>query len=322
MMGIFSRHSPYGRQIARNRRRGESARNRLEQQRRTERRKLALRECERARSRDLRGAAPASVRLRRIALFATSLGIGALVAGPLHQPLAGWIAEESGRLETMSIQGTDRLSFEAIAMASGIAPGSHLAEVDRAEVETRLSAHPWIRAARILRLPPSTLLIRVEERRPVARLAAATTRGDDGASDRLVDASGMPFASAGDPVAGAGVVGLPRLIGGASLSSGRSHVVLAEAIGLLERLRVSSPAWQMLGGDVELHLPVAEDSEGWVLRTHDRTLEVVLGHEAQVERFDRLAALLRAELPEFAQPVRIDLRFADQAVLQRMSASS
>jgi len=322
MMGIFRSRSPYSRHITRNRRRGEKARDRLEQQRRQERRTLALRERERARARDLRGAAPGSVRLRRIALFAASLGIGALVAGPLHQPLSGWIAEESGRLETMSIQGTDRLSFEAVAVASGIAPGSHLAELDRAEVEARLAAHPWISTARILRLPPSTLLIRVEERRPAARLTVVADGRNSRASDWLVDATGTPFVSADDAAAGDGVVGLPRLVSRTALATGLAHGVLVESIALLERLRASSPVLQMLGGGIELHLPVPQESEGWVLRTQDQTLEVVLGYEAQLERFDRLETLLRAELPELAQPVRIDLRFADQAVLQRMTASS
>jgi cell division septal protein FtsQ len=320
-MGIFQGRSRFSRQLARTRRRGDRARDRLEQQRRKERRNLASRERDRARARTAQGSTPGWTQLRNIALFAVSLGMGALLAGPLHQQLGGWITLESGRLESLAIQGNDRLSHEEIADATGVAPGSPLTDIDNEAVEMRLTSHPWIRAAQILRLPPSTLLVRVEERRPAARLAGGGRHTVAGV-ERLVDPDGTPFAQATDPAIGHEGNSLPRLIGGPSLASGRPHAVLAEAIALLDRLRAGSPAWQMLGGAVELYLPQPQNSEGWVLRTHDQTLEIVLGHEAQLERFDRLEALLRAELPELAQPVRIDLRFADQAVLRRMSASS
>ena len=75
-----------------------------------------------------------------------------------------------------------------------------------------------------------------------------------------------------------------------------------------------------LGADLRLHLPENEP-EGWILEAPERALRVVLGREHLFERFDRLAELLRADLPALDEPVRIDLRFADQAVLQELTAS-
>jgi hypothetical protein len=231
------------------------------------------------------------------------------------------------RVETIAVQGNAHLSFEDVAEATGVAPDGPMAEVDIHDVVARLESEGWIRAAQVLVLPPSTLLVRVEERVPSAILMDGTNRvlGKDDAQSgagRLVDATGMPFAPLRGRRAVLGEAGLPRIVGGRSLASGEVHPTLVTALALLERFRATSGA---LGGTPDgvarVHLP-GDGDEGWVLEVPDRTLRVVLGRDHLLERFDRLSALLRAQLPALDQPVRIDLRFADQAVLRVLAASS
>jgi hypothetical protein len=93
------------------------------------------------------------------------------------------------------------------------------------------------------------------------------------------------------------------------------------ALALLERFaEPADSSLAALGDGLRLHLPT-QTAEGWVLEAPRRALRVVLGRDHLFERFDRLAKLLRAELPALAKPVRIDLRFADQAVLRELTAS-
>jgi cell division protein FtsQ len=304
-----------------NRRRGERARNHLERQRKRDREHLRSRERDRARARIQGEPSRLFERARRGALFALSIGAGILLATPVQEQITRWTLGELGRLESVAIQGNARLSSAKIAAATGITPGSPLSAVDPSAVEARLESQPWIREARVLRLPPSTLLVRVEERTPHAVLIGRDAPGAP-ALRRWVDESGTPFASAEDgPSTERG--GVPHLIGGDALASGQPHAVLVTALALFERLRATGDgALHRLGGRMDLQLPAGATSEGWVLASPDRSLEVVLGHSHLFERFDRLRELLDAQLPGVEEaPMRIDLRFADQAVLRRVSAS-
>jgi len=214
-----------------------------------------------------------------------------------------------------------------VAEATGVVPGGPLAEVDVEAVTARLQSEGWIRAAQVLVLPPSTLLVRVEERQPRAVLFDGTNRilGEDdehAAVGRLIDATGTPFAPLRGRRPVLGAAALPRIVGGRTLASDKSHESLVTALALLERLdEPADPVLASLGGGLRLHLP-EEAAEGWVLDARERSLRVVLGRDHLFERFDRLAELLRARLPALAKPVRIDLRFADQAVLKELTASS
>ncbi|HEM45859.1 MAG TPA: FtsQ-type POTRA domain-containing protein, partial [Alphaproteobacteria bacterium] len=290
---------------AANRERGARARAHLARARERERRRLAQRERERERSRHLRGGPDPRARIRRAVLFAASGGLGLALAGLLGEPLWGAIGPRFAAVETIAVQGHVVLPSAEIAAATGVSPGTALAGVDPSDVQARLSALPWVREARVLRLPPSTLLVRVREREPRAVLSA----GDGSRPVRLVDAEGTAFESERIPE------GLPLLVGGEALPSGAPHERLATALALLADLDTTGAgALADDHGRLALHLPRGDAPEGWVLRG---AAEVVLGRDAGAERFDRLAELLRSGVLATqggSGPLRIDLRFADQAV--------
>ena len=252
-----------------------------------------------------------SMRLRFSLLFALSVVAGIALARPVEQQIAPWTDNDLGLLETMAIQGNHRLSFGEIANLTEIQRGTPLASVDTSVVAQRLNRQAWIREANVLRLPPSTLLIRVQERRPKAVLLPRDPTPEL-AHPRLIDADGHLF-SASFPSES-----LPHLIGGEALTSNESHAVLLTAMTLFEHLEAPELAdlWSQ-GHGLEVHLPLQGASEGWALRG---TVDVLLGRRDLVARIQQLAQLIhRDEIlgAMTGERILIDLRFADQAVLRR-----
>lgn len=80
-------------------------------------------------------------------------------------------------LKTFVVKGNSgvRVSDEQIIMVSGVDPGTKLLKVPIDQVEANISAVPWISEVRVDRLLPSTLQIRVSERR--ARMQVVTESG-------------------------------------------------------------------------------------------------------------------------------------------------
>lgn len=260
----------------------------------------------------LSGAARAHpTRLRLGLLFALSLIAGIALASPIEKHIADWTNYDLGLLEQMAIQGNSRLSFAEIATTTGIRRGTPLASIDVAAVERSLLAQPWIREADVLRLPPSTLLIRVEERVPRAVLVPRG-RNSPAAAPRLIDAGGHLFAVALEDQS------LPRLIGGGALASDEKHPVLLTGLALFDQLQ--APEFADLRGpedDLQVYLPVPPSSEGWVVRG---SIDVVLGQRDLGPRIRRLAGVILSDKAMGAlgdRRLEIDLRFADQAVLRR-----
>ena len=146
-------------------------------------------------------------RMLWIVPFVLSILGGIYLARPLEPLLLRWAPAQFGDLESIAIQGNAQLSFKDVALATGIARGQSLAQIDLDQVETRLREEPWIKNAHVLRLPPATLAIRVEEREPRAVLVELTD-SDRPRRMRLVDEAGVVFASA------SGHEALPHLIDG------------------------------------------------------------------------------------------------------------
>jgi len=209
----------------------------------------------------------------------------------------------------MAIQGNNRLSFGEIAAMTGIKRGTPLATIDTSVIATRLARESWIREADVLRLPPSTLLIRVNERLPKAALVPRNSPFPDQGL-RLVDATGHVFIATFDSES------LPRLVGGEALTSEQEHEVLRKGLALIEHLQAPELA-DLWDHDLAVYLPIPNRSEGWALRG---SMDVVLGRKDLKSRIDQLGQLIRSDeiigaLGE--QRMLVDLRFANQAVLRR-----
>ncbi len=71
-------------------------------------------------------------------------------------------------ISSIKVQGASRLTKKDIVDFSGIKQGDNIFSVDLKAVSGRLNSHPWIKFAEVERRLPDTILIRVDERQPVA----------------------------------------------------------------------------------------------------------------------------------------------------------
>ena len=216
-------------------------------------------------------------------------------------------------MRTIAVQGGERLSPGEVAIATGIDPRTPESEISIEAIEERLQGHPWIRSARALRLPTGRLLIRIEERIPVAILCSTYPCGGEESEWRLVDELGTPFANA----ARAEDRMLPRIVGRHALAMQETDPDLAQAVSLRGRL----PGAGTARAPAVLQLPEADSSEGWVLHLSSPEQRVLLGSRDLEARLERLNWLLAADLASAREAEVIDLRFAERAVLRSASAS-
>jgi cell division septal protein FtsQ len=229
------------------------------------------------------------------------LRVGALVlAGSLALGLlmsSGWGARAT--LTGVSVGGTRQLAPLDVARASGLAPGTPLAEIRPEEIASRLAEHPWIRGARALLLPTGRLLLEVDEREVVAVL--------DAPQPLAIDAEGSAFAA----VPPGQLDQLPRVVAASGAkNAGAAEADLSDAALLLALLPEHG-----LPAPLEIRVAAPDDAEGLSLRLPDLTPRVVLGRDSFDAKLAELARLVAAELPELARATRLDLRFEDQAVL-------
>lgn len=254
-------------------------------------------------------------RAGQLGIFVASVLFGTLLASTVTATVLQWWNEKPATLESIAVQGTERLTSGDVAWATGLARGSRLEDLSAADLERTVAAHPWIREARVVVLPTGTVIVDVVERVPRAVL-----RDESGL--HFVDEGGIAFAVV-SPEEATGAAALPLLAGNGSdviaLQESLAIADHAEGLALPGFARHAAPhrglALQVRGtGDAR---------RGWVLHAAEGP-EVILGSgdvALVTDRLDRLERLLQAELDELEETTAIDLRFAGQAVLRRNGTS-
>jgi cell division protein FtsQ len=126
---------------------------------------------------------------------------GLVAAGLAPLALLAWVLLMSPLLAVRHgvVSGTARLSPEQVRLAADVARGTPLARIDAGAVVRRVESLRAVADVSVVRAWPSTLKLRVVERRPV--VGVVTKEGVT-----LVDAAGVPFAAA--PALPPGVVRL------------------------------------------------------------------------------------------------------------------
>jgi len=242
---------------------------------------------------------PAAVAVAALVVLGAAAGIAAPWALPplLAKARHDWLA-----LRHVAVAGAGRIGSEEIARSTGLPLGVSLLDVDAAAAEARLRAHPWIREAHVMRLPPSTVVVSVALREPVALV-----EGDEPGHARLVDAAGLAFAEAEERDFASLPMLVPEVLEGPDGQA--AHLALgAEAAQAVAR--------SGLARTVQILLPAPGDPEGLRLRVGATPAPVVLGTGGLDQKLAHLARLLAEGLPEVQTAAAIDLRFADQAVLR------
>jgi cell division protein FtsQ len=124
----------------------------------------------------------------------------------------------------IQVNGCKHLQPESVIQQAGIHPGDNILCLDLAEISRRVSSHPWVASAVIIRDIPDAIRIEIVEREPFALVR--------GRAFYLVDPQGRAFVQAFP----AEYPGLPIISGMDAASVGPGWEVPQEAMTLLSAL--------------------------------------------------------------------------------------
>jgi len=240
-------------------------------------------------------------RVRRIAratLWTVAASLGAWTAvqvyaatGPL---LAGWF-----EVREVSVTGLKAVTREEVLGRLQLETRATLLSVSPAQLEARVSAHPWVGSVEVSRLPLHTLSVEVAERRPAAVLKTPS-------SAFLLDDEGVVLTV----VAEREYENLPVMVG-------VDHTRLLQGDARLRRatqngIKLAGLLAQSLDGRTEIDLSDPEHAVAYI-----RGLRFQFGPAPLDEQWERYRAV---------EPVRrvgtgkqrydIDLRFSDKVIVR------
>jgi len=200
------------------------------------------------------------------------------------------------QLAEISVIGNRLLEEHTVVQQSALSVGGDLFGTDLAAATDRLTAHPMIRHALLVRQPPEGLVISIEEREPIALVL--TPEGVQGLDDA---GSCFPLPQAR--------LDLPVVTGLEKLSSGEATAVAA-LVSFAQTLSARAPAlWENMS---EIH--VVRPGEALVYLVGDglRLRMRFEDAEAQARNFQAYEASLTGRPHPAAY---IDLRFTNQVVV-------
>jgi cell division protein FtsQ len=139
-------------------------------------------------------------------------------------------------MHDVRIEGATTLSRDQVLRLAGIGPGTNVFHLDAGAAEGSLMADPWIASAAVERDLPDSVVIRIQERTPIAQSSIGST----------------PAALAGDGVIlpGASTDGLPQIrasVGELPDDARTGAAQALEALGPILRARVSAVVVQPSG---------------------------------------------------------------------------
>src|SRR5215472_6482977 len=225
-----------------------------------------------------------------------------LPAQSLLRTAADRIVQGSGMLgltvADIRVEGRETTDREAILAALAAGPGTPILAVDPVQARAQLEALPWVRSAVIERRLPSTLYVRLVERKPLALW-------QHGGKIELIDREGAAIpAPRLDRFAK-----LPMVVGeGAASHAPELLEMLASEPDLAARVtaavRVGDRRWNLrIDNTVDVLLPTQETAGAWIQLARLERSNSILKREVQTVDMrlpDRLVVRLSPETPKEA----------------------
>jgi cell division protein FtsQ len=199
-------------------------------------------------------------------------------------------------VDEITVRGTLRTTPAEVRRAAGIRPGAAMVDLDAGAAARRIEARPWVASATVQRHWPSSVEVRVVERRPVAQAPAGIS-----GPWRVLDRTGRVLAETthADP----GLVQVAGVTPGAPGTSSGPHDGLVLAAALTARLAAAAAT-------------VEEGSAGLELALRGG-IAVRFGSTERLE--DKIVALeaILAQAPQTPPIATIDVRVPTSPVLTR-----
>jgi cell division protein FtsQ len=204
-------------------------------------------------------------------------------------------------LQALRVDGQlSRLTPLQVATAAGVTPDEHLFDADLAAVRARIEALPWVAQARVSRVWPDRIAIRVRERRPYARWGESA----------LLDEQGRIFVPSAAELDDAAFKSLPQLAAptGREAEAMKTYVALAAA----------------LAGTPFAPVSVTLDARGEWISTTAQGLIVRYGEGDPLAKVPLLRDAVQRALGErIATSAAIDLRYTNGfAVAERVTSAA
>lgn len=215
--------------------------------------------------------------------------------------VSGYILLRSPLFELQHIQvkGNNTLVEEKILAAADMGIGENIFKLDLELVSSNLKLVPMIKEAEVYRSLPGTVIINVQERRPVGLLAT-------GEGFIEVDGEGVYLQKAG-----AGTPGLPVITGVRGNIPGLGHIVEADGLGDALSLIRELPA-EIITGLSEIHI----SGDGQLIIYTIEGLQCRLGSATNIKEKAAVFNELLQELRKQGNKVKyIDLSSAGQPVV-------
>jgi cell division protein FtsQ len=233
-----------------------------------------------------------------VPIAVVALVAAALVHAALRSPLFA--------VRQVTVSGNARLSAADIERLAGNVRGQNIFAVDLAAARERVLTSPWVADVTLARVLPSTLVVDVVERVPmaVARVGDRLFLVDD--AGVVIDAYGPAYRD----------LDLP-LVDGLVAASGGRPAADAERASLSRALFTSLRDRPDLGRRVS-EIDVSSDNDAVVLLDNDPT-RLHLGDRAFIERLTRYLELAPTLADRFSAIDYVDLRFGDRVFVHSES---
>lgn len=213
------------------------------------------------------------------------------------------VASDYFQVESIRVENAERVSVEEVIGLSDIAIGSSIFDLNLEMIGKRIEENPWVRTARIERIFPRDVVIRLEERSPRAIINLGYLYYLDEAGDVF------KMLNAGDRLDHPVITGIDRqdFLDQPELTRNRLRLALALIDELAERRRFSLDAVS------ELHLC---REEGISLYTYLDGVPILLGEGAYAEKLNRLEYIYKELEPRLPALKYIDLKVPDRVIVK------
>lgn len=207
------------------------------------------------------------------------------------------------QISDLIVEGNRRVPAPAIIDSLGLPPHARILEVDLQELAAAVLRNPWIKTARVTRRLPTTLLIHVSERRPLA--VVATSHLYLVSEDGLILREASPEEVASLPLLR---VGADRPLGaGERIDSAR----LEQGVRLWDRFHQYTFGLGVQAREIQL------EGDGSCTVFLDPGLPYLRFREDGLQwQLDRLASVLQIREIGLHELEYADLRFADKVIVK------
>ena len=243
---------------------------------------------------------------RRLARIGAVMVVLVTVGASIPKAYSGLQGSDLFRLQEIIVVGNHYLTADEVVIQSGLSQGTNLFDTNLKSATGSIVAHPLVRSALLLRRPPDSLVISVEERVPIALIS--TNQGLLG-----IDCDAVSFDLPTVPFDLPVVTGLEKVLSDSTLS----EFLVLESVA---RLIATATAEQTDFWKQVSEVCLLTQGEGDLILTNGMTLKVRLeGISEQIQNLRTFLASSNVLHTDFAY---IDLRYENQVVAGRLPADS